>query len=297
MLKAPEGFKALLKSGASTICRCWLVTRKDGVKMGFTDHDRPLTFDNIIFDAESGVTASAFETSLGAKPSTMSISGAIKENSINEKDIIRGFYSGADVTMWFVDWSNTNNRILMTRGTISEIRRDKHSFEAEIVGCADLLNRSFGRSYLRTCDCDVGDKRCGIVLQNPIYETVATVVDVLDQESVIFADLEEFSNNWFDFGKFRWLTGENKNVTGRIRLTEKSDNDTVIHFTEMQPLLISVGDRISLTVGCDKNANTCKDKFNNLLNFRGFPHMPGDDWVTSYPTTGVVHDGGSLLRG
>ena len=30
---------AKLDSGATTLCRCWLITRSDGVVQGFTDHD------------------------------------------------------------------------------------------------------------------------------------------------------------------------------------------------------------------------------------------------------------------
>ena len=47
---------------------------------------------------------------------------------------------------------------------------------------------------------------------------------------------------------------------------------------------------------CDKRAATCQAKFDNFLNFRGFPHMPGEDWLTAYPRGGQAHDGGSLVR-
>ena len=54
------------------------------------------------------------------------------------------------------------------------------------------------------------------------------------------------------------------------------------------------GDRFRVVAGCDKRAETCRGKFGNFLNFRGFPHIPGDDWVTAYPKDGAVHDGASL---
>jgi uncharacterized phage protein (TIGR02218 family) len=40
-----------------------------------------------------------------------------------------------------------------------------------------------------------------------------------------------------------------------------------------------------LEAGCDKRAETCRLKFANFLNFRGFPHVPGEDWLASYPTS------------
>ncbi|MDX5493645.1 MAG: phage BR0599 family protein, partial [Alphaproteobacteria bacterium] len=29
----------------------------------------------------------------------------------------------------------------------------------------------------------------------------------------------------------------------------------------------------------DKQFTTCRDRFANAVNFRGFPHMPGNDFV------------------
>jgi len=49
---------AHLASGATTLCWCWRVVRRDGVVLGFTDHDRALTFDGTTYEAASGFTAS-----------------------------------------------------------------------------------------------------------------------------------------------------------------------------------------------------------------------------------------------
>jgi uncharacterized phage protein (TIGR02218 family) len=51
---------------------------------------------------------------------------------------------------------------------------------------------------------------------------------------------------------------------------------------------------IRLEAGCDKRAETCRLKFDNFLNFRGFPHIPGEDWLSSYPVSAGNNDGGGL---
>jgi uncharacterized phage protein (TIGR02218 family) len=56
---------------------------------------------------------------------------------------------------------------------------------------------------------------------------------------------------------------------------------------------VAIGDAFTITAGCDKQFTTCKAKFANTINFRGFPYMPGNDAITSYPTSGQVLDGGS----
>ena len=47
--------------------------------------------------------------------------------------------------------------------------------------------------------------------------------------------------------------------------------------------------------GCDKTFATCKAKFDNALNFRGFPHLPGNDAAYAYVVDGGVFDGGPLV--
>ena len=58
---------------------------------------------------------------------------------------------------------------------------------------------------------------------------------------------------------------------------------------------VAAGDLVRLEAGCDKRAVTCRDKFSNFMNFRGFPHVSGEDWLVSYPVQGGAHDGGSLF--
>ena len=45
-------------------------------------------------------------------------------------------------------------------------------------------------------------------------------------------------------------------------------------------------------VTCDKRWRTCVDRFDNGVNFRGFPTAPGEDFLTLYPSEGERHDGG-----
>ena len=40
---------AHLASGTTTLCWCWRLARRDGVVMGFTDHDKALTFDGTTY--------------------------------------------------------------------------------------------------------------------------------------------------------------------------------------------------------------------------------------------------------
>jgi uncharacterized phage protein (TIGR02218 family) len=58
---------------------------------------------------------------------------------------------------------------------------------------------------------------------------------------------------------------------------------------------MAVGDIFSVEAGCDKTFATCKAKFSNALNFRGFPHLPGNDVAYSYVVDGGNFDGGPVV--
>jgi uncharacterized phage protein (TIGR02218 family) len=57
---------------------------------------------------------------------------------------------------------------------------------------------------------------------------------------------------------------------------------------------VLAGDQLQLTAGCDKRFSTCGARFDNRLNFQGFPDIPGEDWITSYPTKSGNNSRGSL---
>ena len=56
---------------------------------------------------------------------------------------------------------------------------------------------------------------------------------------------------------------------------------------------VAPGDAVTLVAGCDKQFATCKSKFDNVVNFRGFPYMPGNDAALSYQLANQPRDGGS----
>jgi len=44
---------------------------------------------------------------------------------------------------------------------------------------------------------------------------------------------------------------------------------------------------------CDKHFSTCRDVFQNALNFQGFPDLPGEDHLLHYPKLELIMDGAS----
>jgi uncharacterized phage protein (TIGR02218 family) len=93
----PAGLSAAIDSGAASLCTAWILTRADGTKLGFTDHDRDLLLNGVACAAATGWTAGAAETDLGVKAGTATATGALDSTAITEADIAAGRYDGAGV--------------------------------------------------------------------------------------------------------------------------------------------------------------------------------------------------------
>lgn len=287
MRDVSDELQARLDSGATTMCRCWLVVRRDGLRFGFTDHDRDLSVDDDLFRAGSGLDASVLEASAGLSVDNAQAVGALSDVGLTEADILSGKYDGAEVWHWLVDWSAPELKMLLFRGFLGEIRRGTGAFEAELRGITDVLNKPLGRMYLRECDRVFGDSICGADADDPTFSADVSVSAIDGKRQISFDGLSGFQDGWFTNGVIRW-------TSGALSLVK---NDAVGKLETWEEVDVSVGDTARIIAGCDKQAETCRVKFGNFLNFRGFPHIPGEDWVTAYPSSGEAHDGGSLYAG
>jgi len=147
------------------------------------------------------------------------------------------------------------------------------------------------------------------------------VVGVLDSDAITEADIEAglydgaavatWRVNWRDVSQRvllrRATIGEIVREDGQFR-AELRSGQQALNRTEGR--LYSVfcdavlgdarctvaHDHPDFALGCDRQLATCRDRFDNVPNFRGFPHIPGNDFVLRYPKSGDVLDGGALFQ-
>jgi uncharacterized phage protein (TIGR02218 family) len=281
-----------LAEGAATVARCWAVERSDGLSLGFTDHDEALAFEGVEFRPEAGLTASAAISGTGLAVDNAEALGALSSDAITEADIEAGRYDGARVTMWLVNWADVAERALRFRGTLGEIRRGGGAFRAELRGLTEPLNRPLGRLYQSGCPALLGDAACGVDLSAAGYRLEAEAGMGDGQEFLL--PLGSYADRWFERGVLTVLDGAGVGLTGVVKHDRIESGMRRVELWAPLVVVPDPQDRIRITAGCDKRAETCRVKFANLANFRGFPTIPGEDWLLSVPVQGGVNDGGSL---
>jgi len=212
-------FKNHLSGFVTTLSWLWKITRRDGMVLGFTDHDRPLDVDGVSYEAASSLTSGESDHRLGFAANNGAVQGILNSARITAADIKSGLYEQAAIDSYRVNWRAPEQIVHMASGLLGSIRQSGETFEAEWVGKSVLLERSIGRVFSKLCDAEFGDQRCGL--------------------------------NVADFPQ------------GTI---------------------------------CPRTHQACQAQFNNILNFRGFPFLLGDDALQTAPHVSELRDGGSRYK-
>lgn len=296
MRTVPVGLAASLASGVTTLCWCWRVARRDGVTLGFTDHDRDLAFAGVFYRAASAQSAGAVEARAGFAGGTAAVGGVLEHGAISEADIVKRLYDGATVELFRVDWSDPASRVRVWSGFLGDIARGELGFEAELRGRQATLERSIGRVFQRRCDAELGDVRCGVDVTQPTLRATGTVTGLIDARSFTTGSLSAFADGWFARGLLIWTGGANLGARCEVD-AHRGGALAAVELLAPPAAAIAAGDVFQIDAGCDKRWATCKAKFANTVNFRGFPMMPGDDWLAAGPRSGDRNDGGSLWTG
>lgn len=284
---------AHLATGLTRVCQCWALERSDGMTLGFTDHDQALMFEGITFQADSGLSAKALASSTGLSVNNTEAVGVLQSDVIAEEDIEAGRYDNAKVTNWLVQWDNVDARQVQFRGNLGNITRQNGQFEADLRGLTDALNQPHGRSYLKTSPADLAGQNNGSAPTDPAFYVEVPIARVEDGTR-LYLPVSGYAEEWFGYGMLQVLSGASEGLSAAIKRDSLGNGLREVTLWEAFPTRLRAGDTVRLVAGHDGRAETYLAIFGDLVNFRGFPHIPGDDWLMSVPRADGSATGGSL---
>lgn len=294
MLRLNAQLESHLQGDVTSHCFAWILRRYDQQVLGFCDHDRALIVNGVNCFPQSGMNGSEASSQLGLAVDSSEIEGALSSAALSDEDIERGLFDDAQVETYLVNWAQPEQAVLLRSATIGKITRSGARFIAELKSSASLLDRVFGRRAKRGCDAEFADRRCGLVGTDPRFCGTG-IVEAVNGQDITVSGLSAFVAHWFERGALRWLSGQNQG-TGNSIISHAGIGDAASMILQDMPVYdIQVGDRFSILAGCDKSFAQCRDRFANHENFRGFPHIPGNDAAYAYVGTQESFDGGVLV--
>lgn len=293
MRPLPPGIAAKLEAGAATLCRCWRLTRRDGFTLGFTDHDRDLTLAGLTFEATDGFETSVIERDASLATQGGEVRGLLSSERIKASEVTAGLYDGAKIEAFLVDWEAPALDFLLDAATLGEIRRLDDRFIAETRDAFAPWDAPRGRLYGAACAARFGDAACGLDVLSATYTSAVTITRVVDARRFEASAASARPSGFFALGQARATSGDNAGF--QVRIEAHDGVSITLALAPATPL--SLGDSFALTAGCDKRFVTCRDRFANALNFRGFPYIPSPEGIFTYALPGEGrHKGRPLMR-
>lgn len=279
----------VLKRNTLTLTKCWTIRRKDGKIYNFTEHDLPIYLDDVLFTPSMSVDSTAIEQKTGFESNNLELQGFVGTDQITHEELLAGELDKAQVFRYIVDWKYPFNGYLMkTKFTIGSLTYNQLYWKAELQDYTYLLKNPIGRTCNRLCPYVLGNEQCGVSLLS-YTSGIFTITDVTTGDFNTrrrFKISSSFSNNKYNLGTITFTSG--KNLGKKYEVSVNTGNDITLYLQTNYD--INVGDTAYLTQGCDRNYTTCRDVFNNILRFGGFPFVIGKNKAFSRPDIKVAGD-------
>jgi uncharacterized phage protein (TIGR02218 family) len=292
MRTVPAGILAAKESHSSRLCKLWRIERIDGAVVRYTDHDQDITIDGEVFVATAFFDPSAIKTGLDMSVSDLEVLGALDVGSAD--DLLAGKWNGASFLIGECLWDDPTAGVVIDKfGWIGNIKEVGNRFVAELLGPERILQRDIIRSYTPGCNALLGDDRCGVDLAPTTQTgTVASVTNNRFWSATGLVIPSGDPGDYFQFGTTTFISGDNAGLSMETR----SCDGTWVQMMLPLPFDVAVGDQFTITPGCNKSLGACRFKFDNVLNFRGFPHVPqSDDVVKGIARTEVENVDGGMI--
>lgn len=284
-------FKTHLAQEVTTKCNCWQILRRDGAQFFFTDHDQDLLISGNLYLAAIGYQQTAISADPSLAIDNMEVTGILDSDTLVAEEIRDGLFDFARVFIFAVNWADlTMGTMRLKAGTMGEVSiTPAGTFQAELRGIAQRLVTKVGNVYTPECRADLGDDKCRVNLITSGFTQHATVVNLIDQRhfNISISDPDPRSvDNWYVDGALTWQSGNNNGRSMEIKGWQQSTQYVELFLPMQRP--IALGDSCQLYAGCDKRHDTCRDKFDNIVNRRAEDFLPGFDAIIQTPRSPVA---------
>jgi hypothetical protein len=152
---------AHMQGDVRTLATLWTITRKDGAVYGFTDLDRDITFNGVVYHSAGGYTHSAIEAGSTLSTANLEMNALFDSSAITQADIEAGKFDFAAVTIALVNYNDlTMGAIQLNGGVLGQVQLFNGRYSAELRGLAQVMQQDAGSVYSPTCRATFGDSKC-----------------------------------------------------------------------------------------------------------------------------------------
>lgn len=283
------GMTSHLATGTTTRVGMLRLDLVGGSVLAVTDHDRALSIDlgdgSADYSPKSGIMPSDLSLSTGFDADEVEVTGPLVDEAtedwhVTKTAVVGGRFDDAAARFFQVNWNSlASGPIRLLKGRVVLAQVEGGRFKLTIRSEISRFDQEVGRTITPYCDADFGDTRCGY----PVTPVAATVTAVTDARQFTVSFSGSYANDYFNKGTVLFTSGA-LDGTRKVEISDWTSGGAVTLWTELAEAP-EIGDTLELRQGCGKTRADCL-AYDNVVNFRGFPGVPGSDQVLRYPNPG-----------
>jgi uncharacterized phage protein (TIGR02218 family) len=283
----PNNMSDLLLGSSLHLASCVEILRTDSVAFRYTDHDHELVIGGNAYKPNGAYRMSAAEKRGGFRGGNAEFNGVFTDGDITHQDLVAGRFREAKITHLIIDYRYPwLGAFFSNVYWIESLTFDHEKWNAEISGLSSFLRKPVGDVYGRTCRHNLGDAGCKYNIDGDMVSKTVTL-EYADQryEKFRFAQSGGLGDGYYNFGRILWTSGDNAGIEAEVKTHENPGGGPQqnIVLAYPMPFTIDLNDGFNIWPGCSKTIETCLTKFNNVVNFGGFPTIPGIDRMLQGP--------------
>lgn len=274
------GLKAAIESG--NICYLYRIEGKDGTVRRFTDHNANVVVGGETYIPSAGVGRIKMKATNNAEVSNQEIGATVLD--MPDDELKSGKWDNSQIEVSIASWQTPSaGKLTVFKGSLGVIQWTDEGFRADIQNYLRDLGRNIGATVTANCRHELYGQNgpgkigfCGVNKES--YKSVVTISNVLTQRLKFKIANTGRPDKWGSAGYLKFTSGNNAGLTYEVKVHRVEGGDLGESVELFLPCLANVttGTTAELFAGCDKTLQTCKEKFGNVVNFGGFPHLQVD---------------------
>jgi uncharacterized phage protein (TIGR02218 family) len=246
----------------------------NGLIVRLTDYPRDLSMGGNSYLSDNGYQFTGQQSGTGMAAGVMDLEGIATITGISRDQIASGVFDSARLYLFATSWKTpVEDEEPMGAAILGRTTLEDDRYRIEMMQLVDALSQSVGRSHGAACDKVFGGQTyAGCKVDLVPLTVTGTITHVTDGAHFRDSARSEAAD-WFGLGTVRFTTGDNVGLKP-LEIKEYAANGSIETY-EPAYYPVQVGDEYEMIPGCRKRwQEDCVTKYDNVLNFGGFPRIP-----------------------
>lgn len=276
-----NSFKTYLAGTSLELASCWKLTAVTGEKIGATSNTKDLVLSGhpgVVFKSKLGSLPTATDSSIG-QSTGLELDAVFDDTILTEESVLSGVWDGAFFEVFIINYKAlAMGEYVMYGGFIGDVKILGDRFRAEGRPLTSKGTIQIGKVFTIKCIARrLGDQDCKVNVNIPAAgdSGVITVTGTVSTggSNVQFTDSSRTeATDYYTHGIVTYTSGT---LNGRSSEVRKYTAGGLFELLDATPLNVDVGTTYKAERGCDRTAETCTNVYNNIINIRAQPKIPG----------------------